>query len=821
MEVRSKYIAAGGNRHPSAADWDVASGLLAFGSDRNIALWEPLNNEYRGVTQLLCGHNDKVNAVRFFGPQGLDFPVLVTGSSDKSIRVWTGNDPAGDWICQETLTNHAASINCLAVIVGTSIFVSGAADGTLKTWGITTKDRKPNTTHLSSLTISPRFFPLAISAQPLGGQGLCVLAVGGTKNVIEVYLLDTGSDNCQPSLQATLLGHEGWIRSLSFIKESDGDDHGDLILASASQDKYIRLWRIHKGVDLPGRKESEPETAPEVLGGSLTNRAYHLKDRDRVWSVTFEALLFGHDDWVYTVAWKRIDRKLYLLSASADSTLCVWQADLASGIWLSITRLGEINATKGSTTATGSTGGYWIALWSPDGSSITSLGRTGSWRVWKHDATIDRWDKHIGISGHVKDVRSLAWAKNSSYLLSTSADQTTRLHAEWIRDNKRTWHEMTRPQIHGFDLNCIDTSGSSQFVSGADEKLLRVFDEPKSVAELLGRLSGINSSIEYQEMPNNANIPVLGLSNKAIETDASVSHESQPSGEDGESSGITLAFSKLSVDRDYPPQEDLLSRHTLWPEKEKLYGHGYEISAIAASYDGRLIATACKASSIHHAAIRIYETQEWREVKPALTAHSLTITSLAFAGDDEYLLSAGRDRQWSVFSRENNGNVYTEYLQKPKGHSRMILDVSWASMEAGGRIFATAGREKTIKIWRLEGPSSELLETISMGSSVTAIDFLYSSVNGKVVLAAGTEDGELTILLMEKWTMKMQHLEIVAKKFSPSLAVNQLSWRPSSPAIPIQKEYTIADTSKSAYDLAVASADSSLRILSIKIPPLR
>lgn len=35
------YLAAGANRHPSAADWDVLSGLLAFGADRNVAIWRP------------------------------------------------------------------------------------------------------------------------------------------------------------------------------------------------------------------------------------------------------------------------------------------------------------------------------------------------------------------------------------------------------------------------------------------------------------------------------------------------------------------------------------------------------------------------------------------------------------------------------------------------------------------------------------------------------------------------------------------------------------------------------------------------------------
>lgn len=41
-KIQSEYLAAGGNRHPSAADWDAASGLLAYATDRNIALWSPL-----------------------------------------------------------------------------------------------------------------------------------------------------------------------------------------------------------------------------------------------------------------------------------------------------------------------------------------------------------------------------------------------------------------------------------------------------------------------------------------------------------------------------------------------------------------------------------------------------------------------------------------------------------------------------------------------------------------------------------------------------------------------------------------------------------
>jgi hypothetical protein len=42
-QVTLDYVSVGGNRHPAAADWDrQKSGLLAFGADNNVALWDPL-----------------------------------------------------------------------------------------------------------------------------------------------------------------------------------------------------------------------------------------------------------------------------------------------------------------------------------------------------------------------------------------------------------------------------------------------------------------------------------------------------------------------------------------------------------------------------------------------------------------------------------------------------------------------------------------------------------------------------------------------------------------------------------------------------------
>lgn len=50
--VATGYISVGGNRNPGAADWDVQSGVLAFGADNNVALWEPLVSPLKSINLL-------------------------------------------------------------------------------------------------------------------------------------------------------------------------------------------------------------------------------------------------------------------------------------------------------------------------------------------------------------------------------------------------------------------------------------------------------------------------------------------------------------------------------------------------------------------------------------------------------------------------------------------------------------------------------------------------------------------------------------------------------------------------------------------------
>ena len=48
----AEYTSIGGNRHPSAADWDRdGSQLLAFGAGNSIALWNPSVRSFADINQ--------------------------------------------------------------------------------------------------------------------------------------------------------------------------------------------------------------------------------------------------------------------------------------------------------------------------------------------------------------------------------------------------------------------------------------------------------------------------------------------------------------------------------------------------------------------------------------------------------------------------------------------------------------------------------------------------------------------------------------------------------------------------------------------------
>ncbi|KAJ3131171.1 Elongator subunit elp2 [Geranomyces variabilis] len=700
-----------------------------------------------------------------------DSDGLIAYAANRLIALYRPQE----WTCSAILSGHTAGVSCLGASSGREIpgdndlIASAASDGTIRIW-----ERKENEEGIQDtvnciqvLSIGAKY-PLCLALGFLPGMSVPVLISGGTDNKLTVFT----STDAKFAKAVVLQGHSDWIRSVEIATYTsdvvDGNQHfreGDLMVASASQDKYIRIWKISQASDNAGKPAADDFNAQmmSVLaeagldeGAMQLSTKAHLMEvqaasSKHTFSVLFDALLMAHDDWVHSANWQPAVRHLFrpivvstqsytqpmsLVSASADKSIMIWRPDSASEAWVNQVRLGEIG---------GSTLGYYGARFSPDGQFVIANGYNGAINVWSQTSATE-WSPRVALSGHTAPAKDLQWEPSGKFLVTTSLDQTTRLAAPWNRDGLTTWHEIARPQIHGYDLQCFAFVHGYGFVSGADEKILRVFEAPRTFVQSLASLTKEAEDAEViAKRPVGASVPALGLSNKAvfegdIDKDATTHDVRNLSAYNAVASTPTSFLDTLQ----HPPFEQHLLQHTLWPEVNKLYGHGYEIVSVAASHNGRFVASACKAAKAEHASVRLWSTETWKEVSAPLAAHSLTVTSIRFSPDDRYLLTVGRDRGWALFQVTEDGQSYELYTSNPKAHARIIWDGAWTH---DGHIFATGSRDKTIKFWTFEatGGVSKNVLTMKFDESVTALDFAPELIHKRYTLAMGLENGDIQV----------------------------------------------------------------------------
>lgn len=313
-------------------------------------------------------------------------------------------------------------------------------------------------------------------------------------------------------LKESLSGHEDWVRGLDFIANEDGD----LLLASSAQDTFIRLWKI----SARNAAHQPHKAVADLLAGEaikVEERIFECvvaeKDRKR-FAISLESVLLGHDAWVYGVHWNRLaDGRLQLLSSSIDKTMILWQLG-DDGVWQDRVRVGDVG---------GNSLGFFGGKIRLDGQAIVGHGYHGSLHIWQQDGPVS-WMPAVVAGGHFGEVRDFAWEPNGQFMLSVSADQTTRCHVPWRRQNDalETWHELARPQVHGYDMQTVTMLDRYRFASAAEEKIVRTFSAPANFVENFRRICGRQTENDaagneiLASKSKGASVPSLGLSNKAV-----------------------------------------------------------------------------------------------------------------------------------------------------------------------------------------------------------------------------------------------------------------------------------------------------------------
>ena len=709
------------------------------------------------MTTTFAEHKDRVNSVKWLSRDNEAEFEFLSGSDDSQCIYWNLKDLNNPE--KVFLKGHSKGVTSVDTIwISGEIFaVTASADSTIKLWKWRPDDVRDGKSIESFQTINLQSSGICFKVKFCIISGGLLLAATLDDDKIHFY-----SENSQVFTRIeSLLGHEDWVRDLDFTT----DGNGDTLLASSSQDSFIRIWRISS------KAESILPAGEDLI--QVEERTFKIGETTQI--LILESVLQGHENWVYSVHWNRTaEGKLQLLSSSMDKTMIIWSLDVEQEIWTEKIRVGDVG---------GNSLGYYGAKFHGSGKSIIGHGFLGSLHLWHENKDNSKlWQPGLINGGHFKEVRDIGWEPQGKFLFSVSIDQTTRIHGCWKDDKEpKRFFEIARPQVHGYDMQCIAVLSRYKFASAAEEKIVRTFQAPGNFVENFKNLICSDTDVEgdkiVKSQQKGAAVPSLGLSNKAVYEEDLLN----PQVDDKKFKDEYPENYFVPITMKEPPTEEYLVQNTLWPELQKLYAHGYELYSLAATRDGKILASACKSTTIEHSEIILWDVNSWK-ILQRLQSHKLTVTQMKFSHKGDRLLSVSRDRKWTVFEKkvETEGFKIEAASDKQNGvHERIIWCCDWSHDD---KFFVTGSREGKVCTWVRSETGSGYKNAATLylpQDSITALSFASKNLDTKeYLLAVGLESG--CIHLYNFSGLSFTILKTLNHSEAHHLSVNKLEFHPES-----------------------------------------
>lgn len=278
--------------------------ILITGSyDRTVRVW---NMDTGDEMRCLRGHTRAVRALQF------DEAKLITGSMDCTLRIW-------DWRtgrCIRTLSGHQEGVVCLRF--DSNVLVSGSVDTTIRVWNFRSGECFSLRGHKDWVN-AVQLWQLP-GTGPSCGSSAAPPNLDGGVDIDPGKMLFSASDDCtirlwdltRKTCVRQFVGHVGQVQSLLLLntldtlqdQEAQENTAPAQAIASASNEDTL----VPPGTRLPN-----------LVSGSLDNT---IKTWDIETGLATKTL-FGHIEGVWSV----VGDSLRLASGSHDKTIKVWQRE--------------------------------------------------------------------------------------------------------------------------------------------------------------------------------------------------------------------------------------------------------------------------------------------------------------------------------------------------------------------------------------------------------------------------------------------------------------------------------------------------------------
>ncbi len=344
---------------------------------------------------------EEINALSY-SPDG---KLLATAGANSQVNIWNA-----DGIWQQSLNGHGGQVLSLSFHPDGNTLASTSTDKTVRLWQV----RQP------AFLENGGIYSIAVS--PISPEIFATTRWNG-----EIELWHKNPDNSR-ELLFTLPGHESTVTQIQF--SPDGR-----ILASASWDKTIKLWRMEDKSLIATLKGHQDGIQSIAFGWDKKGYVLASGSEDKtikLWSIIDEqteliATLTDHQDSIKTLAFNPKGR--ILASGSYDQTIKLWS------------REGELLQTLSGHNLAIST-----LVFSPDGNTLVS----GSWdntiRFWQINQLGKEASLLTTLKGHQNGVTGLNFNPEGSILASSSADGTIKLwHASSDHTLLKTLRGHTSP----------------------------------------------------------------------------------------------------------------------------------------------------------------------------------------------------------------------------------------------------------------------------------------------------------------------------------------------------------------------------------------